>query len=114
MEQDLENKIEDLRYQIKKIDGHIPLTNIGNRIYGLCGLTGSAIATYYVPWLAPISIPFALEMIGDIATGKHHFISYRLLKAHPKYKLEKLLAEQKKLEDKELSNKLNNSDLEQK
>jgi len=89
----LDEQIEDLQYQIRKIDGHTLLGNIGNRVYGLLGLGLSSVATYHCPYLAPITIPFSVEMIGDIVTGKHHFISYRLLKIHPKYELEKLLDE---------------------
>ncbi len=90
----LDEQIEDLQYQIRKIDGHTIMYNVGNRIYGLLGLGLSTVATYHCPYLAPIIIPFSVEMIGDIVTGKHHFISYRLFKIHPKYELEKLLVEQ--------------------
>ncbi len=89
-----EEDIKDLQYQIRKIDGQTRGYRIGCRLYGIMGLTISIPATYYFPYLAPITIPFSIEMIGDIITGKHHFISYRLFKAHPKYKLEKLLTEQ--------------------
>jgi len=97
MKETLREKIEDLKYQIKKIDGHTWGYNIGNRIYGLLGLTLCAIGTHGASGtpaeslLPAITIPLAIEMIGDIATGKHHFISYRLFRVHPKYELEKLL-----------------------
>ena len=93
MVENLQERIEDLEYQIRKIDGHNLLGNIGNRIYGLCGLTISALAAYHMPWSVPLSVPLAIEMIGDISTGKHHFISYRLFRLHPKYELERLLTQ---------------------
>ena len=93
MEEPLQERIEDLKYQIRKIDGHTLVANIGNRVYGAIGLTLSAVSTYYTPWVAPISIPLAIEMMGDVATGKHHFISYRLFRIHPRYELEELEAQ---------------------
>lgn len=91
MGQNLQEKIEDLQFQTKRMEGHSLIGNIGNRVYGIFGLYISTLATYHIPWLAPISVPFSIEMIGDIATGKHHFISSRLLKMHPKYELERLM-----------------------
>ncbi len=95
----LEEDVEDLEYVMKKIDGHTLFDNIGNRIYGVLGLTIVGLPVYFsppdaLPFLLPIAIPFAVEMIGDIATGKHHFISYRLLKIHPKYELERLMPQE--------------------
>lgn len=91
---DRERQIANLEYQISKIDGHTLFYNIGNRVYGLLGLAMAAAGTSASPGMLPISIPFAAEMVGDIITGKHHFISYRLLKIHPKYELERILQEQ--------------------
>ncbi len=96
-EQSLQERIEDLKYQIGKIDGHTLLGNIGNRVYSILGLTLCAMGTYgasgtrLASVLPIITMPFAIEMLGDIATGKHHFISYRLLKIHPKYELESIM-----------------------
>jgi hypothetical protein len=95
----IDEQIADLEFAMKKIDGHTLFDNIGNRVYGACGLFLVGLPVYFsppsaMPLLLPIAVPFAIEMIGDIATGKHHFISYRLLKIHPKYELEKLRDEQ--------------------
>lgn len=102
-EETLQEKVEDLEYQISKIDGKTLGCNIGNRIYGLLGLTLAAFGTYAAHKIgnnaveigsACLMIPFSVEMLGDVVTGKHHFISYRLFKAHPKYELERLQRQQ--------------------
>jgi hypothetical protein len=94
----IKEEIEDLQYQIDKIDGKSALHNIGNRIYGAIGI-GLPIFLYYAfgknP-LAFIATPLVIDGIGDLVTGKHHFLSYRLFKAHPKYKLEKILSNPEK------------------
>jgi|SRR3989344_4854058 len=94
MQEDLERKINDLKYQVEKIDGHTPHWNISNRVYGLCGLVITAMGFYATKFQEPLIdvllIPFTIEMVGDIFTGKHHFISYRLLRVHPKYELDRL------------------------
>ena len=90
---DLDERITILQNQMKNIDGTTLLSNVGNRVYGLIGLGLFSLSTYYIHDLAPLTIPLSVEMIGDIVTGKHHFISYRLFKIHPKYSLDKLIAE---------------------
>ena len=92
----IEEEIEDLQYQINKIDGKSLGWNIGNRVYGAIGVA-LPIFVYYAtgknPW-ALIGLPLVIDGVGDLFTGKHHFLSYRLFKTHPKYKLEKILLEQ--------------------
>lgn len=93
-----EEKVEDLKYQIDKIDGKSLVWNIGNRIYGL-GKMGLQVLVYYISDKNPLSLlylPIAIDGAADFVTGKHHTLIFRLLRAHPKYKLEKILSEQEK------------------
>jgi len=92
-EEKLKKEIKNLEWSNYKIEGISILHNIGNRIYGILGLIIAAIGIYSNTWLMLIFIPFSIEMIADIITGKHHFISYRLFKIHPKYKLNKIKSE---------------------
>lgn len=91
----IEEEIKSLKYQVNKIDGKSLFENIGNRIYGAIEIA-LPVFFYYAtgknPWTL-IGLPLVIDGIGDLATGKHHFLSYRLLKIHPKYKLEKMLSE---------------------
>jgi len=94
----IDDNIKDIQYQIEKIEGKTIVHNIGNRIYGLGHLVLSVMGTYISPLTLPITIPLAIEGAADLTTGKHHFISYRLFKIHPKYELEKLLKEKSSLD----------------
>lgn len=87
----LDEQIENLQYQVAKIDGKKWKYNIGNRVYGLGHTTLGAFLAWKVPIVGPIigSLLF-IDGIGDLITGKHHYIIYRVLKIHPKYELEKL------------------------
>ena len=90
----IDEEVEDLQYQIHKIDGKSLGYNIGNRIYGL-GKIGLQVFLYYATDQDPLSLlylPVAIDGAADLVTGKHHTLLFRLTKAHPKYKLEKLLA----------------------
>ena len=94
----IDEEIENLQYQIHKIDGKSLGHNIGNRIYGL-GKLGLQIFLYYATDKNPLSLlylPVAIDGAADFITGKHHTLMFRLFRAHPKYKLEKLLAELQK------------------
>ncbi len=88
----LDEKIEDLNYQIKKIDGHTLAGNIGNRLYGL-GHIGFQLFLYYASNKSPFALlylPLTIDSIADVFTGKHHTLIFKLTKVHPKYELEKL------------------------
>ena len=89
-------EIENLQDQVNRIEGQELLYNIGNRISGL-GKVGLQVAFYYLtdknPW-SLLYLPLAIDGLADLTTGKHHTIMFRLLRIHPKYKLEKLLMEQ--------------------
>jgi len=92
----IDEEIEDLQHQIHKIDGKSLGYNIGNRIYGL-GKIGLQVFLYYATGKDPLSLlylPIAIDGAADLITGKHHTLLFRLFKAHPKYKLENLLAQQ--------------------
>jgi len=94
----IEEEIEDLQYQIGKIDGKSLFGNIGNRIYGL-GKIGVQVFLYYLSDKNPLSLlylPLAIDGAADFVTGKHHTLMFRLLRVHPKYKLEKILSEQER------------------
>ena len=95
---DREKQIENLKYQINKIDGKSRGWNIGNRIYGL-GSILIQIGLYYAFDKNPLSLlylPMAIDGAADLITGKHHTLIFRLFRVHPKYKLEKILLEQDK------------------
>ena len=87
----LDEQIENLQYQVEKIDGKKWKYNLGNRAQGLGHTTIGAFFALKVPIAGPIigSILF-IDGIGDLIIGKHHYLIYRILKIHPKYKLEKL------------------------
>lgn len=94
---------EEIQYQkeiIQQVDGKSPLYNIGNRIYGLANIAFASFAYYSLTDQNPATLlacaPFILEGATDLISGKHHTILFKLFKVHPKYKLEKLLNEQKK------------------
>ena len=94
----IEEEIEDLRYQINKIDGKSLDWNIGSRIGGLVKI-GLQFLFYYASDKNPLSLlylPVAIDGAADLLTGKHHTLMFRLLRVHPKYELEKLLSEQEK------------------
>ncbi len=94
----IEEQIQDLQYQIKRIDGHTRLGNIENRFHGALEITLGAIGAYagtkcnfpinFVPYA--ISLGFIVDGIGALLTGKLHYVLFRIIKVHPKYKLEKL------------------------
>lgn len=92
---EIDKEIEDLRYQTHKIEGKSLRWNITNRLYGL-GKVGMCFLLYYAtdqnPW-SLLTLPIAIDGAADLATGKHHTLLFRLLRAHPKYKLEKLVLE---------------------
>ena len=79
-----QQRIEDLENIIPKIDGQTLFDNLGNRAYGLgIALLGSYL-TYKEPLAGIIGAPLIIEGVGDLVSGKHHYISFRLFKAHPK------------------------------
>ena len=94
----IEKQIEDLQYQIKRIDGHTRLGNIGNRFHGALEIGLSAMCAYVgtkcnfpinlIPYT--IGLEFVIDGVGALLTGKLHYVLFRVTKVHPKYKLEKL------------------------
>ncbi len=94
----IDKEIENLQYQIHKMEGRSLGGNIGNRLYGL-GKVGMQLFLYYITDQNPLSflyLPLAVDGAADLLTGKHHTLMFRILRAHPKYKLEKLLVKQQK------------------
>ena len=93
-----QEKIEDLEYQIKKIDGHTLACNIGNRVHGILGIGLGLISAYVgtkchfpldvVPYL--IGAGFVIDGVGSLATGKLHYVLFRATRTHPKYELKRL------------------------
>ena len=94
----IDEQIEDLQYQIKRIDGHTKTGNVCNRTHGLFGI-GVGTMFYYIgselnfpiniaPYL--IETGFIMDGIGSLATGKLHYVLFRAIKVHPKYELERL------------------------
>ena len=106
----IDERIENLRKQIRRVDGHTKLENIGNRIHGSAGIGLGAI-TYYFGlkyFNYPVDTAFyimgtlvVIEGIGELATGKLHYLSLRVTKLHPRYELESLEKE-KRSENNEL------------
>ena len=90
MTKDIEERIEDLKSIIPKIDGHTKKDRILNRLYGLGHIGLGSFFTYQMPYLSPLSVPLIIDGVGDLITGKHHYIVYRLFKAHPDYEINKL------------------------
>lgn len=87
----LDEQIENLQYQIEKIDGKKWKYNTINRIYGLGHIALGAFCAWKIPITGPIAGSLLIiDGVGDLITGKHHYIMYRILKIHPKYELEKL------------------------
>ena len=94
----IEEQIEDLQYQIKRIDGHTQIRNISNRFHGALEI-GLGVLWAYVGAkcnfpinIAPyaIGLGFAIDGAGTLLTGKLHYVLFRVTKVHPKYKLENL------------------------
>ncbi len=86
-------EIENLQYQNDKIEGKSLGYNLENRVYGL-GKIWIQILLYHTtdqnPW-SMLYLPLAIDGAADLVTGRHHTLMFRLLRIHPKYKLEKLL-----------------------
>lgn len=95
---EIEKQIEDLQYQIKRIDGHTRIRNISNRFHGALEIGLGALWAYVgTKFDFPISVlPYAIGLgftidgIGTLLTGKLHYVLFRATKTHPKYKLENL------------------------
>lgn len=87
----LDEQIKELQNQIEKVDGQKWKYSIGNRLYGAGHMAVGIFFAWELPIIGPIigSILF-IDGIGDLLTGKHHYLMYRVLKIHPKYELEKL------------------------
>ena len=69
----LDEEIENLQYQINKIDGLDWKWNLSNRVFGLGHVALGTFFLYQMPYSAPVSIPYILDGVGDLLTGKHHF-----------------------------------------
>jgi hypothetical protein len=106
----IDEQIEDLQYQIRRIDGHSRMINIGNRIHGLLEI-GIGAMWYWLGFKmhqsldVPLDIPayiigtgFLLDGVGSAATGKLHYVLYRVLKVHPQYKLQQLESQREQIE----------------
>ncbi|MFT4326946.1 MAG: hypothetical protein ACMXYK_05580 [Candidatus Woesearchaeota archaeon] len=94
----LDDKIEDLHSIIRRIDGHTKVSNIVNRAHGVLGI-GLGLMCYHLGNHAgfPMNVPsyaigtgFVIDGISSLATGKMHYVLFRVTKAHPKYELQKL------------------------
>jgi len=74
-EQEIINRWEgqDLRY------------NLGNRVTGLGKLILGTVALSADNTLADVSYLFIVDGFGDLVSGKHHYISSRIFRFHPKY-----------------------------
>ncbi|MBU4086749.1 MAG: hypothetical protein KKB21_04200 [Nanoarchaeota archaeon] len=96
----IEEQIDDLHYQIHKIDGKSLGWNIGNRITGLAKI-GLQLLFYYASDKNPLTLvylPVAIDGAADLITGMHHTLMFRILRVHPKYKLAKILSEQERID----------------
>jgi len=52
---------------------------LGNRMHGLFGLTLFGLAAFASPPLSLIVAPIAVDGVGDIITGEHHYLSSRAI-----------------------------------
>ena len=95
---EIKEQVEDLQYQIKRVDGHTRIMSIGNRFHGALEI-GLGVLWAYVGTkcnfpinIAPyaISLGFAIDGVGTSLTGKLHYAWFKVTKSHPKYKLEDL------------------------
>jgi hypothetical protein len=91
------NKIEQLREKLEKqksyqsrVNGKGVYSNLGNRVSGLASLTMSGVCYLVNPFIGILSTPLAIDGLGDLITGQHHFVTYHLFKIHPKYEIAKL------------------------
>ncbi|MCA9488172.1 MAG: hypothetical protein KC516_04395 [Nanoarchaeota archaeon] len=91
--------IKDLEWINFKTEGKRLKYDLGNRLYGALGIALSTIFYFgsNKDPLTYIMAPLAIEGLSDLIQGKHHSLAYRLLKLHPKYKLEKIKLENKAL-----------------
>ncbi len=90
MSQNTEKKIKDLESIIPKVDGHTRKHRIMNRLYGLSNVALGGLLIYQVPYSTPLSLCFVVEGVGDLITGKHHYLSYRALNIHPQDEINQL------------------------
>lgn len=90
------SRIEQLREQLEEQQSYQSRVNgkekghWGNRLSGLAFLTMGGICYSASPLLGILSTPLAIDGLGDLITGQHHFVTYHLLKIHPKYEIAKL------------------------
>lgn len=87
----MQSEIEDHQSVLPKVDGQTWFYRLGNRVYGAMGIT-LPLFFYYATdnLLCAIGIPLVIDGVGDVITGKHHCLSYKLLKAHPRNEIERL------------------------
>jgi hypothetical protein len=102
MEQDLQEEIQYLQESIKRIDGKDSLFgNIGNRVHGILELGIATMGLYtatkydfpFSTFCYTVGAGFAIDGLSALLTGSMHYTLFRITKTHPKYKLEKLLAQ---------------------
>ncbi len=98
----IKSEISDLRYQSEKIDGEKgPRYKILNSVMGLGRMVFGAWLAYEFQspemdsgfssdFFSIFLSLYAIEGLGEALTGKHRYLSFRLLHVHPKYKIEKL------------------------
>lgn len=97
--EEIQEEIEWQEETLQSIEGQTIFYNIRNRIYGAMGLILSGIVFYgsqnmdsglgkYGVVLTAGTL--AMECLGDLLTGKHHFVSYRFLGITPKQEINKL------------------------
>ena len=91
------SRIEQLKEQLEKqksyqsrVNGERLYSNLGNRFSGLASLTMSGVCYLVNPFIGVLSTPLAIDGLGDLVTGQHHFVTYNLFKIHPKYEIAKL------------------------
>ena len=89
-------KINYLRNEISRHESIKPSINgegnyhWRNRLFRLQGFIYAGAIGTINPYLSLLLIPHMLDGIGDIITGKHHNLLYRLTKSHPDHEIEKL------------------------
>ena len=71
---------------INKWEGQDLGDNLGNRVAGLAKLVLGTVALSADSTLADVfGYLFIVDGFGDLVSGKHHYISSRVFRFHPKY-----------------------------
>lgn len=97
----IDEEIEVLKEHVARLDGHSWKKNINNRVFGLLGASLGALISYaandmpspadYLGYA--VGAGFLLDGLATTATGKFHYLLFRLTRTHPRYKLEELQRE---------------------